>query len=62
MVLAYDLSSIKCPGCDRNNENIEILGKHVIYIEEDISLFYDFICPCCQKVFTKQTSLSLVEI
>lgn len=62
MVLVYDLSSITCPKCDLNNDEIEIIGEYVFYRKDGILQSYDFICHCCQIVFAKQVTLSIKEI
>ena len=63
MVFEYDLSSVVCPKCYTNNEDIGVIGMHIFpYSEGDRLPYYHLICYNCLEVFTKQVSLSIKEV
>ncbi len=63
MSFEYDLSSIVCPKCHENNDNLEVTGLH-IFTSDDIykPSYYDIKCYNCQEVFTKRTPVCLKEV
>ena len=62
MSFEFDLSSIVCPKCDRNNDNLEVIGLHVFTDDKsNISPYYDIKCFNCHKVFTIDSPLCIKE-
>ena len=60
MYLENDISEVVCPKCNKNNDNLEVLGcmfLHKVTLEN--ICIYDIICSSCHKVFTSQVYLSI---
>lgn len=52
MSLGYDLSSIFCPKCQKNNIDLEIMRFHIFTPQmDDKTTFYDIKCHNCDEVF-----------
>ena len=63
MSFEYDLSSIVCPKCHGNNDNLEVIGLHIFTSENNGRLpYYDIKCYSCYEVFTKRATICLDEI
>jgi hypothetical protein len=63
MYFEYDLSSIVCPRCYKNNDDLEVIGMHVFpYSEGDRFPYYNIKCHNCDKVFTKQVFIPIKDL
>ena len=63
MSFEFDLSSIVCPTCHNNNDNLEVIGLHVFTSDlSNLFPYYDIKCFNCHTVFTKDSPLSIKDI
>ena len=63
MYLENDISSVECPKCNKNRDNLEVLRIHV-FTRNNFGKhpYYDIICNDCEKIFTSPGQLSIDEI
>jgi hypothetical protein len=61
MSLEYDLSSIFCPKCQKNNDNLEVERLHIFTdaYKSDKLPYYDIKCKNCDEIFPINTALCL---
>ena len=63
MSFEFDLSSVVCPKCHRNNDNLEIIGLHLFTSDNSDKLpFCDIMCFSCSEMFTKRAPICLKEV
>ena len=63
MYLENNISTIECPKCNKNNDDLEVLRLHVFTRSNSgKNPYYDIKCNNCHKVFTSQVYVSANEI
>ena len=63
MYLENDISTIECPKCNKNNDNLEMLRLHVFtQSSSGKNPYYDIKCYNCDKVFTKQVFIPIKDL
>ena len=63
MSLEYDLSSIVCPKCHMNNDNLEVKGLHIFTADNNNKFpYFEIKCFNCHDVFSKRTPLCIKEV
>lgn len=57
MYFEYNLSTIACPKCQKNEDNLEVMRLHVFTSNiSDRVPFYDIKCLCCHEEFPISTA------
>ncbi len=63
MSLEYDLSSIFCPKCQKNKDNLEVERLHIFTgYKSNRSPYYDIKCHNCDEVFPIDTAFCLRKV